>query len=211
MAMNPYTFANLCEKGILSPADLVIPNDQVVPAMPTGSEYLNMAKQGNLYQSHGTGYDSFHSTYSPAYTPEYHHGVTTGANYNGAVNGVVEVGSKSNAGGMTAFDGYGVGVYNNNNTFTAFGEDGRVGALSQAGGMNAFGGFADTQNNLTSGFNRTMNFIDRIPKTALGFLAGAIGIAGIVMAFKSGKKVPVKEVAENTSFWSKIKPKWLGY
>jgi len=203
MAVNPYTLAHLCDKGILDGADIAMLNAPTMPIMPIGNQYLDMAMQGNLYQNSGMGYDSFHSSYSPAYTPSYPNTITTNG-YNGMP---AAIGSMSNAGGMNAFNGYGVGVYNNNNTLTAFGEDGFTGSQSAAGGLNAFGGFSDTQNNISSGFNKTMSAIDRTPKAIWGLLAGAIGITGIALMFKRGKKPDLTNESSNLltklKFWKK--------
>lgn len=199
MAVNPYTLAHLCEKGILDGADIAMLNAPTIPAMPIGNQYLNTAMQGSLYQNHGMLCDSFHSNYSPAYVPSYPKSVTTGG-YNGMP---AQIGSMSNAGGMNAFNGYGVGIYSNNNTFTALREDGFTGSQSRASGVNAFGGFSDTQNNISSGFDKTMSVIDKTPKAVWGILAGVIGVTGIALALKGRKKVDLTN--ESSGFMSKLK------
>ena len=199
MAINPYTLAHLCDKGILNSADIAMLNAPTFP-LPTGNQYMNMAAQGNLYQNYGLSGDTFHSSYTPAYTPAYPQGISS-CGYNGMP---AVTGSLSNAGGFNAFNGYGVGIYNNNNLLKGFGVDGVTGSKCVNGGLNAFGGFNDTQNNISSGFNKTLSVIERVPKEFLGLLAGAIGITGIVLAVKSGKKPKVLSTG-NSNFFSKIK------
>ncbi len=200
MAINPYTLANLCDKGILNSADIAMLNAPTVPFMPVGNQYLNMAMQGNLYRNYGMSNDSFHSGYTPAYTATYPQGMPAGG-YSGIP---AEIGSRSNVGGFNAFNGYGVGIYNNNNLLKNFGEDGVTGSQCVNGGLNAFGGFSDTQNNISSGFNKTASLFGRIPKEVWGLVAGIIGVTGIVLAIKRGKK-PVEMVKEDSNFFSKLK------
>ena len=128
MAINAYTLNHLYQNGILDyvPADLLMPTP-IGTMIPMSNPYLDMAKQGNLYQTHGCTTDSFHSSYTPAYTPNNYQSVSTGSNYgatignynqsssynyNGydsAVYGSAQIGSKSNAGGLNSFRGYGIG------------------------------------------------------------------------------------------------------
>ena len=222
MAINPYTLNSLYEKGILDyvPTELLMPTP-MAPFTAT-NPYLSMAQQGRLYQNHGMATDSFHSSFTPAYTPNDYQSVSTGSNYGAAAgrynssssynyNGYGsygfnnQIGSRSNAGGLTSFNGYGIGSYNNNGMANAYGYDGSIGAMSNAGGVNAFGGFTDTQNNMANGFNKTMNVINRTPKLLLGIAAGVIGLTGIAYAFKRGKKPP-KTGGSGASFCSKLNP-----
>lgn len=217
MALNPYTLNHLYEKGILDyvPTELMM-GTPVGTMTPMNNPYLDMAKQGGLYQSHGASTDSFHSDYTPAYTPQYTQNVSSGSNYGAYSNSnmyngnykqqnTVMLGSRSNAGGMNSFNGYGIGSNNQNTIGAAFGENGTIGSQSNTGGINTFGGFADTQNNITSGFNKAVTVIDRTPKLLLGLAAGAIGLIGIASLFKRGKKPP-KTTNPHTSFWSKLNP-----
>ena len=221
MAINPYTLNNLYQNGILDyvPTDLLMATPMGTMT-PMSNPYLDMAKQGGLYQAHGMATDSFHSNYSPAYTPNNYQSVSTGSNYGATIGnynqsssynyngygagnyGTVQIGSMSNAGGLNAFRGYGIGAYNNNNMASAFGADGSIGAYSNAGGTNAFGGLPDVGSGLANGINTTTNVINRTPKFVLGILAGIIGIAGIRMAFKRGKAPSTG----SNSFWSKLNP-----
>ena len=215
MALNPYTLNHLYQHGILDyvPTDLMM-GAPMGTMMPMNNPYLDMAKQGGLYQNHGTATDSFHSSYTPAYTPQYPQSASSSANsyvgvdsYNGQIgynNGPVQIGSKSNAGAMTAFNGYNVGGYNQNGVTSSFGADGSIGANSNAGGINTFGGFADAENNIANGVNKTVSFVDKMPKLLLGVVAGTIGTIGIVSMFKRGKKPTAS--GEGTSFWSKLNP-----
>lgn len=214
MALNPYTLNHLYQNGILDyvPTDLLM-GTPMGTMMPMNNPYLDMAKQGGLYQNHGTATDSFHSSYTPAYTPQYHQSASASANSyvgansynaNGSYNyGPVQIGSKSNAGGMATFNGYNVGTYNRNGVASAFGADGSVGAYSATGGLNTIGGMADTQNNIASGVNKTVSLVSNTPKLLLGVLAGAIGTIGIVSAFKHGKK---PKTTHNSGFLSKLNP-----
>ena len=202
MALNPYTLYNLYEKGIIEcvPTDLLAPTPMGTMASMS-NPYLNMAKQGGLYQNHGAQADLFQS--SAIQPPE-----------------TVRTGSMSQAGGLNTFNGVGIGRLNPNTTAGTFGFDNRVGAYSPAGGLNTFngvgigtqsnaggrnifGGYNDT-NSLVNGYNKTVSIINNTPKVILGLLGGAIGIGAIMMAFRRGKKPanPAK-----TGFWSLLNPK----
>ena len=224
MALNPYTLNHLYEKGILD----YVPTELMMGA-PMGTmsvmnnPYLDMAKQGGLYQNHGAAVDSFHSSFTPAYTPQYPQNVSAGSNYgyrynsntsgiggynqnsissSFGMNGVI--GSQSNAGITNTFSGYGVGVNNQNGILNSLGGGNSVGSQSNAGGLGTFGGFTDVENNINSGVNKVNSFVDRTPKFILGIAATAIGIIGLRALFKRGKK-PVK-TGETNSFWSKLNP-----
>ena len=197
MALNPYTLYSLYEKGILDyvPTDLTAPTPMGA-MMPMNNPYLDMAMQGGLYQNHGTCADSFQMS-SP-------YSINT-QSYGNITNGYSQLGALSNAGGVTAFNGYGVGTKSNAGGMNAINGYG-VGIQSPAGFENAVGGFADVQNSINNGINTTTSVINRTPKLILGLAAGAIGVLGLMAAFKRGKKPP-KTSANNTSLWSKLNPK----
>ena len=210
MAVNPYTLNQLYQNGILDyvPTDLMMGNPVGSMLTPMVNPYLNMAQQGALYQNHGTATDSFHSSFTPAYTPNNYQSVSSSANSYVGLNNYSgmppQIGSRSNAGGMAAFNGYGIGKYNNNGFASAVGEDGTIGYMSNAGGMNSVGGFADTQNNISSGINKVSSVINNTPKIILGVVAGAIGLVGLAALFKRGKKPA--NTGNHSSFWSKLNP-----
>ena len=214
MALNPYTLYSLYEKGILDyvPTDLAVPTPMGA-MMPMRNPYLDMAMQGGLYQNHGINADSFQIS-SP-----YSINTQSYGNLGGSYS---QLGALSNAGGTTAFSGYGVGVQSNAGGINAISGYG-VGTKSNAGGMNAIngygvgsqspagfehavGGFADAQNSINNGINTAASVFNRTPKIILGLAAGAIGVLGLMAAFKRGKKPP-KTSANNTSFLSKLNPK----
>ena len=199
MALNPDTLYHLYEKGILEyiPTDL-IGTAPIASMMPMSNPYLDMAKQGGLYQNHGAYSDSFQMTgvQSP-YVQNYQ----TYGNISGSP---VQIGSNSNVGGWNTFNGYGVGRDNSNTTAGLFGFNNTVGVNSNAGGWNTFGFGNDNQNSIVNGYNKTMSVISRTPKMILGLAAGAIGILGLTAAFKRGKK-PVQP--NHKSFLSKLNPR----
>ena len=194
MALNPYTLNHLYEKGILEyvPTDLGVNIPMGTLNTPT-NPYFDMAKQGGLYQSAINGNDTFT------------HGVNNFVAYgaNGANITTPQIGSQSNTGGLNTFLGYNVGTQSNNTTANTLGFGNGIGEQYQGGGLNIFGGFTDTQNGIRNGFNKTAQIINNTPRFILGLLAGAIGIGGIMMAFKKGKK-PAK--TPHTSFLSKLNP-----
>ena len=187
MALNPYTLYNLYDKGIIEyvPTDL-IGGTPMGAMMPMNNPYLDMAKQGGLYQNHGMNCDSFQIT-SPY------------ANIQGSVNGITQVqpGALSNASVINSYTGNNVGMYSQAGVANSFGFNGTIGSQSNAGIANSFG----MQSSISNGVNKTMSIIDRTPKFLLGLAAGAIGITAIVKGLKRGKKPP-----KSTSFWSKLNP-----
>ena len=212
MAVNPYTLNHLYQNGILDyvPTDLMMGTPVGSILTPMNNPYMNMAQQGALYQNHGIATDSFHSSYTPAYTPNDYQSVSSSANayvganrYNGYNNGMVQIGARSNAGGLNTFNGYGVGSRNNNGIGSAVGEYGNFGIQTNAGGLNTYGGFTDTQNNISSGIDKVSNALNNTPKLLLGLAAATIGVIGLASLFKGGKKPPK---TTGTSFWSKLNP-----
>ena len=195
MALNPYTLYNLYNKGILEcvPTDLLAPTP--MGAMTQMSNpYLDMAKQGGLYQNHGAFSDSFQfSGVQSPYVQNYQ-------TYGNIGSAAPQIGSFSNAGGMNTFNGCGVGALNPHTTAGAFGFNPAIGAKSPAGVDSMFG--ADIGNNIAGGFNKTMSVINNTPNVILGALGGALGIWAIMHAFKHGKK----PAANKQSFWSNLNP-----
>ena len=194
MALNPYTLNHLYEKGILEyvPTDL-IGGMPIAPMMPAANPYLDMAKQGGLYQNSINSNDTFT------------HGVNNFAAYgaNGTNISTPQIGSQSNAGGLNTFLGYNVGTQNNNTTANTLGFGNGIGEQYQGGGANIFGGFADTQNGIRNGFNKTAQIINNTPRFVLGLLAGVIVVTGIMKAFKKGKKPPQ---TSHSNFLSRLNP-----
>ncbi len=234
MAVNPNTLYHLYQNGILDfvPADLAMPSPVGI-STPVTNPYLDMAKQGGLYQSAGMTTDSFQSAYnydSEAHSSRHNYGASAGQNnisgtynYGGqGYNANIQAGFQSNTGFTGMLNGYGVGAYNNNGIATALGESGSIGSMSQTGGLNSLSGFGvgtaygengvnsangllGVQNGISSGFNKTMSIINSTPRLVLGVIAGVIGVTGIVLALKRGKKPP-KTNTSNTGFWSKLNP-----
>lgn len=189
MAINANTLNNLYNQGILDyvPYDL-IGNGGLSTLTPAQNPYLNTAMQGQLYQTHGYGNDSF--TKSPNYTQNVEIGNSSNAGVNGfGLNGI---GSQSNAGlngfgiggiGTTSASGLGfqseqgVGVQSNAGV-NGFGIGG-VGTEAQ-GGMNAFGGVGD----IKSGFNKVLGAIQNTPSIVKGIIAGTIAIGTLAFCLK---------------------------
>ncbi len=199
MALNPYTLYHLYEKGILDyvPMDLA-GGTPIAPLTSMSNPYLEMAQQGGLYQNHGAYNDSFQ--FSGVQSP-YQQNYQTYGNISGTP---IQAGSQTNTGGMNTFFGYGVGANTPNTTASTLGFNGFTGSQTQAG-VNAFGGFADVPNGIANGYQRTYAAVSSMPKVLLGAVAGIIGVTGLMMAFKRGKK-PQKTVTHN-SFWQKLNPK----
>ena len=215
MALNPYTLYNLYEKGILEyvPTDLMM-GTPMGAMMPMSNPYLDMAKQGGLYQNHGTYSDSFQMNNGMYYGTN---GAVNPYVIQNGTNGTAAIGSKSNTGIYNTFNGYGIGTQNVNSVADSFGFNNINGVQSNSGIMNSFG-FSN------SGFlDKTVSIISSTPKIVLGIIAGGIGIAGLMAAFKRGKKPtktnkksflsklkfwkkePPKTTSNKTSFWSKLK------
>lgn len=195
MALNPYTLNHLYEKGILEyvPTDL-IGGMPIAPMTPVTNPYLDMAMQGGLYQSAVNANDTFT------------HGINNFVAYgaNGENITTPQIGSNSNVGGLNTFLGYNVGTQNSNTAAGTLGFGNGVGEQYQGGGLNIFGGFSDTQNGLRNSFNKTAEIVNRTPRFVLGLLASAIGIGGIMLAFKKGKN---PSATSHSGFLSKLNPK----
>lgn len=199
MALNPYTLYSLYDKRILEyvPTDL-LSGSPMGAMMPMSNPYLDMAKQGGLYQNHGACSDTFlMSDVQSPYVQNYQTSGNVGTN-------PVQIGSLSNAGGMNVFNGVGVGTKSPASAANAFGFNGVIGAQSPAGGLNTFGGFTDTHNNISAGFNKAAAVFNNTPKFVLGVLGAVIGVGALATVFKRGKK-PSK--TQTASIWSKLNPK----
>ena len=208
MAVNPYTLNHLYQNGILDyvPTDLLMGTPVGSVLTPMNNPYMNMAQQGALYQNYGVAQDSFHSSFTPAYTPNDYQSVSNSANsyvglnnYIGRNNGFVQIGANSNAGRINTFNGYGADGVN------AIGAYGNVGAQPNAGGINAYGSYSDVKNGINGGINKISSVVNNTPKLILGLIAGTIGVIGIAALFKRGKK-PAKTTGGNSSLWSKLNP-----
>lgn len=212
MALNPYTLNHLYQNGILDyvPTDLMMGTPMGGVLSPMNNPYMNMAQQGALYQNYGTVPDSFHSSYTPAYTPNNYQSISTPANsyvgmnnYSGYNNGMYQKGVQS--GFSNPFYGYNSGV-NADGYGNSVGQLGNVGDRpTDLNNINAYNDFKDLGNNINSGVNKVSAVVNNTPKLILGVIAGTIGLIGIASLFKRGKKPPVKATT-NTGFWSKLNP-----
>ena len=213
MALNPQTLYGLYDKGIIEyvPTELLMPSP--IGAMtPMVNPYLNLAKQGGLYQSHGNQTDSF--SHGAQYTANYQNPYSQVS----AIENSVSAGAKSNNSIKTMFNGIGIGEkshsvgsmfgigntgYKKTHSTNAFGEGNGVGAQSSMNIESSFGGFQDVKNGINEGVNTTSAFYNGIPNIVKGIAAGIIGTIAIVSLFKRGKKPPVKT---QSSIWQKINP-----
>ncbi len=206
MAVNPYTLNNLYAQGIIDyvPAELLMPTP-VGSMQSMTNPYLNLAKQGNLYQQHGSG-DSFSYTGNvPAYAE------------------VNEIGSKSSSGILSMFGDKNIGVNNSQGVVSTFGQNG-IGYDNQNNIASMYGGFGDTRQNISNGFGKAQAIYNGTPTVLKGLAAGAIGLWALVHCFKRKKapknsksilaklnplnwfkKAPKPEPVKQ-SFWSKLNP-----
>jgi hypothetical protein len=208
MAVNPYTLNHLYQNGILDyvPTDLMMGTPVGSVLTPMSNPYMNMAQQGALYQNHGTATDSFHSSYTPAYTPNDYQSVSSSANSyvglnhsNGYNNGMYQTGVQTNF--SNPFYGY-----NGSINRTGIENAGNIGERPvDSNKIDAYNDLSNLSNNINSGVNKISNTISNTPKLILGVIAGTIGLIGIASLFKRGKKPP-KTSTNNTSFWSKLNP-----
>lgn len=183
MAINPYTLYSLYENGIIDyvPTDLLTPTPMA--QMSTMSNpYLNMAKQGSLYQHYGSG-DTF----------------SFSGNNNYSYINNSQIGSHSFA-GQNAYGLQGIG-YASNAGANAYGLQG-IGAQSNAGGENAWGGTSDFKSGISNVFNRVSSVISTTPTFIKGLVSALIAGGALYMFFKSGKKPKT----EKKSFMSKLNP-----
>ena len=191
----------------------------VAPLTSAANPYMNMAMQGDLYQNHGMYGDSFQM--SDVQSPYVQNYQTYG---NVDVN--TQIASKSKAGGLNTFNGYGVGTKNTNSLARILGFNG-IGHKSNAGGLNTFNGYGvgtksladrknifgeytDSQNPFEAGINKTASVISGTPKLILGLAAGIIGFIGLRSAVKGlkfwGKAKTKAKTKTHHSFMSKLNP-----
>ena len=188
-----YSLQNLYNQGILDYVPAELASSQNVSSLAgMQNPYLNMAAQGNLYQTAGMTPDSF--SYSgtnlgfqdgtaghlnAGYVGgSYNNGfANAGMNALGGING--SIGMNNSQAGMNGFGGVNGNILTNN---------------SQAG-INGFGG----------GFGKLGQTVANTPNIIKGLIAGGIIIGTTMLFFKKGKKAPVKVQSQNTSFLSKLK------
>lgn len=199
MAVNPYTLNMLYQKGILD----YVPTELYAPT-PIGTNigmqnpYMNEAMQGNLYQNYGNATDSFTST-SFAGSGSYNNTQigSSSAALSNKLFGDASIGKSANSvGSMFGFNGAGSQGYSTESMFGASG----IGGNSQTGGVNMFGGFADAQNNVSNGFNKTVSTIAGLPAIAKGILSAGLVLLTLGFMFKGKKTKGAK------GFWSKLNP-----
>lgn len=183
MAINPYTLYGLYEKGILDyvPTDLISPAPMAMMS-PMANSYMNMAKQGSLYQQYGNG-DSF----------------SFSGNNNYSYMNNSQIGSHSSV-AQNAYGLQGIG-YASNAGANAYGLQG-IGEQSNAGGVNAWGGISDFRENVSNNFNKVSSVVSATPTLIKGLVSALIIGATGYMIFKKGKK----PVTEKKSFLSKLNP-----
>ena len=144
MAINPYTLYGLYEKGILDyvPSELLMPTP-AAPMTPMSNPYLDLAKQGGLYQKYGSG-DSY--TFSSSRNTNIQNS---------------EIGSQSYA-GANAYGLQGIGAQSMGGA-NAYGLQG-IGTQAQTGGANTWGGFGDAKSQVQSGFQTVTGISEKTPK-----------------------------------------------
>ena len=188
-----YSLQNLYNQGILDYVPAELASTQNVSSLAgMQNPYLNMAAQGNLYQTVGMTPDSFSYNgtnlgFQNAAVGHANAGYV-GGNYNngfasagmnalGGINGAI--GMNTSQAGMNGFGGVNGNILTNN---------------SQAG-INGFGG----------GFGKLGQTVANTPNIIKGLIAGGIIIGTTMLCLKKGKKAPVKVQSQNTSFLSKLK------
>ena len=188
-----YSLQNLYNQGILAYVPAELASTQNVSSLAgMQNPYLNMAAQGNLYQTAGMSPDSF--------------------SYSGTNLGFQD----GTAGHLNA--GYVGGSYNNgfaNAGLNALGGiNGSIGMNNSQAGMNGFGGVNgniltnNSQagiNGFSGGFGKRGQTVANTPNIIKGLIAGGIIIGTTMLCLKKGKKAPAKVQPQNTSFLSKLK------
>ena len=188
-----YSLQNLYNQGILDYVPAELASSQNVSSLAgMRNPYLNMAAQGNLYQTAGMTPDSF--------------------SYSGTNLGFQD----GTAGHLNA--GYVGGSYNNgfaNAGLNALGGiNGSIGMNNSQAGMNGFGGVSGNiltnnspagRNGFGGGFGKLGQTVANTPNIIKGLIAGGIIIGTTMLCLKKGKKAPAKVQPQNTSFLSKLK------
>lgn len=186
-----YSLQNLYNQGILDyvPTELASgPNVSSLNGMQ--NPYLNMAAQGNLYQTAGMTPDSFS-----------HSGANLGFQDGGHANAGYIGGQAGNGfygAGMNAFGGVNgnLGFNNPQAGLNGFGGvNGNVLTNNSQAGINGFGG----------GFGKLGQAVSNTPSMIKGLIAGGIIIGTTMLCLKKGKKAPVKVQHQNSGFLSKLK------
>lgn len=189
-----YSLQNLYNQGILDyvPAELAsAPNVSSLAGMQ--NPYLNMAMQGNLYQSAGMAPDSF--SYANAGINAITQDGTAGHANAGYVGG--NAGGGYYTAGLNGFGGVNGNVGFNNpqaGINGLGGVNGNVLTNNSQAGINGFGG----------GFGKLGQAISNTPNSIKGLLAAGLIIGTAALCLKRGKKPPVKQ-SQSSNFFSKLK------
>ena len=174
MTINPYILNGLYQKGIIDyvPMDLGFAPNVSSMNYVSGDAYMKSAMQGAMYQNYGYGSDSYTRNFNQ------------------------QIGTHS-AAADNALTLQGIGGSANVN-YAAFG-DPRIGshapsAVNALGfsdsdsqynvAENALGGFSDVKRS----YNQTMTAIHNTPTIVKGVISALIGIGGIYLFLKKGKK-----------------------
>ena len=199
MAPDIYTLTGLYNKGIID----YVPYELATP-IAGGSDYLNTAIQGNLYQNYGTG-DSYNFSNTMRNAGYSNVALNNTQIYD---NGILSIGTQTQA-GRNAFGLQGVGV-SRADSFGATGING-IGTQTQAGrnafglqgvgidsnaGLNAFGGDIrpDSVNAIKSAASANSNL-----------LLGIAGL-GIILLTIRGCIKGLRKPKPKQSFFQKINP-----
>lgn len=186
-----YSLQNLYNQGILDyvPTELASgPNVSSLASMQ--NPYLNLAAQGNLYQTAGMTPDGF--SYSGA-NLGFHNGTAGHANtgYIGMDSSFYN--SKAGLNGLGGVNGS-IGFNNPQAGLNGLGGvNGNILTNNSSAGMNAFGG----------GFGKLGQAISNTPNAIKGLVAGGIIVGTTLFCLKKGKKAPTK--VQQESFLSKLK------
>lgn len=189
-----YSLQNLYNQGILDyvPVELAsAPNVSSLAGMQ--NPYLNMAMQGNLYQSAGMAPDSF--SYANAGINAITQDGTAGHANAGYVGG--NAGGGYYTAGLNGFGGVNGNVGFNNpqaGINGLGGVNGNVLTNNSQAGINGFGG----------GFGKLGQAISNTPNSIKGLLAAGLIIGTAALCLKRGKKPPVKQ-SQTSNFFSKLK------
>ena len=208
-----YSLQNLYNQGILDyvPAELAsAPNVSSLAGMQ--NPYLNMAMQGNLYQSAGMAPDSF--SYTNAGINAITQDGTAGHANAGYVGG--NAGGGYYTAGLNGFGGIN-GNYGFNNPQAGMngfgGVNGNVGFNNPQAGINGLGGVNGNVltnnsqagiNGFGGGFGKLGQAISNTPNSIKGLLAAGLIIGTAALCLKRGKKPPVKQ-PQTSNFFSKLK------
>lgn len=207
-----YSLQNLYNQGILDYVPAELANSQNVSSLAgMQNPYLNMAAQGNLYQTAGMNPDSFSYSgtnlgFQDGTAGHLNAGYVGGSYNNGFANA-----------GMNALGGINgsIGMNNSQAGINGFGGvNGNVGFNNSQAGMNGFGGVSGNiltnnspagRNGFGGGFGKLGQTVANTPNIIKGLIAGGIIIGTTMLCLKKGKKAPVKVQSQNTSFLSKLK------